>query len=106
MKPMQLTLIAALFSVVSASAALAADADSAAARQQRMDQALEDYRNAQPGPAARTENSIKRGAHRAGMAIKRGAESAGHAMGHGMRKAGEAMGPGGEKPQEASTPKP
>jgi hypothetical protein len=116
----RLVLTAALFGVAAGGAAQAADPDADAARQQRMDEALghyrdqqggsaarpDDYRNPQPGPAARAEASIKRGAHRAGHAIRHGAEKAGHAVGKGVRKTGEAIGRGGEKLEDAARPKP
>jgi len=106
MKQLKLTLLAAILGATCATAALAADPGSEAARRDRMDQAYEDYRNQDPGPAARAESSIKRGAHRAGTAIKHGAEKVGHAVGKGVRKTGEAIGHGGEKLEDASTPKP
>ena len=113
------TLAAALLGVAVSGAALAADPDAEAARQQRMDEALanyrnhptgsatrpDDYRNPNPGPAARAEASIKRGAHRTGQALRHGAEKAGHAVGKGVRKTGEAIGRGGEKLEDAAKPK-
>ncbi|MDP9045749.1 MAG: hypothetical protein M3O01_13190 [Pseudomonadota bacterium] len=95
----------AVFLGVSATAALADDASSDQARRERMDAAYEDYRNPNPGPAARTENAIKRGAHRAGSAIKNGAEKAGHAVAQGVRKTGQAIDRGGEKVDNAVKPK-
>ena len=76
------------------------------ARRERTNQAYEDYRNPQPGPAAGAESSMKRGAHRTGEAIEHGAKKAGHAIGKGVRKTGEAIGRGGEKLEEKSAPKP
>ncbi len=105
MNRLPLTLLAALFGVAS-TAALAADPDADTTRQERMDQAYEDYRNPNPGPAARAENAVKRGAHKTGEAIKQGAQKAGHAVGKGVRKTGEAIGRGGEKLEDASAPKP
>lgn len=105
MNRIPLTLIAALLVGASSTAALAADPGSEAARQQRMEQAYEDYRNPQPGPAARAESSMKRGAHRAGSAIKHGAQKVGHAVGKGVRKTGQAIRSGGEKLEDSSTPK-
>lgn len=73
------------------------------ARQQRMDNALDNYRSGRTGaardttdtrgmgPAARTEESIKRGARKTGHAIKSGAEKAGHAVAQGARKTGDAI---------------
>ncbi len=92
----RLVLIAALFGVAS-TAALAADMGSDSARRDRMDQAYDDYRNPNPGPAARAERSMKRGAHRAGESIEHGAKRAGHAVRRGLRKTGEAIGRGAEK---------
>jgi len=99
----RLVLIAALFGAAS-TAALAADPASESTRRERMDQAYEDYRNPNPGPAARAESSIKRGAHKTGAAIERGAKKVGHAVGKGVRKTGEAIGRGGEKLEEKSAP--
>ena len=104
----QLVLIAALVgaaSSVASTATFAADGASEEGRRDRMDKAYEDYRNPNPGPAARAESSIKRGVHKTGSAIKHGAEEVGHAVGTGVRKTGEAVGRGGEKLQDASTPK-
>ena len=104
MNKLRLTLAAALLGVASVNS-FAADAAGETSRRERMDQAYEDYRNPQPGPAARAENSLKRGAHRAGHAIKHGAEKAGHAIGKGVRKTGEAIGRGGEKLEDSTTRK-
>lgn len=101
----KLVLIATLFGAASVSA-LAADPAAESTRRERMDRAYEDYRNPQPGPAARAESAIKRGAHRTGDAIERGAKRAGHAVGKGVRKTGEAIGRGGEKLEEKSAPRP
>lgn len=92
-------------------------------REQRMDQALQNYRNAngtaanrdaqppayrsadprnpQPGPAARAEQNIKEGAHNAGNAIKRGAHRTGEAIKHGAQRTGEAVGNGMERSGDA-----
>jgi hypothetical protein len=101
----RLVLISALLGAAS-TAVLAADPASETARRERMDSAYEDYRNPQPGPAARAESSIKRGAHRTGEAIESGAKKVGHAVGKGVRKTGEVIGKGGEKLEDASAPKP
>jgi hypothetical protein len=80
-------------------------------RQERMDQALNDYRDAHPssstsmsnpnpGPAERGENAIKRGVHKTGNAIERGAKAVGHAVGTGLSKTGEALHNGGTKLQD------
>lgn len=79
-------------------------------REQRMDEALQNYRHAQPtqvtpadprnpqpGPAARAEDSIKRGAHNAGQSIKHGAQKAGNAISNGVEKSGDAVRRTGEK---------
>lgn len=105
MNRIQLILIAALAGAAS-SAALAADPESDAARRERMDKAYEDYRNPNPGAAARAESSLKRGAHKTGEAIERGAKKVGHAIGKGVHKTGEAIGRGGEKLEKKSEPKP
>lgn len=87
--------------------ALAAEPSSDAARQQRMDAALQNYHDAHPdttarssstaGPAARAEESAKRGARKAGHAVAHGARKAGHAVAQGARKTGDAMRRTGEK---------
>ncbi len=94
MNKTRITVLAALISFASG-IAVAADTGAAEARQQRMDKALEDSRNPHPGRLARTENSVKRGAHKAGAAV-----------GKGVRKTGKAIGRGGKKLDNASTPKP
>jgi hypothetical protein len=87
-------------------AAMAADPSSDAARQQRMDEALQNYHssahNSGEGPAARAEDSIKRGAHKAGAAIERGAKKTGHAIEKGVHKTGEAIHHAGEKIEGAT----
>jgi len=64
---------------------MAAEMATQTTREQRMDDALQGYRSTHPdknaGPVARTEESIKHGARRAGHEIKHGAERAGHAIG-------------------------
>ena len=102
----RLLLITALLGASSSIALAAADPAAESTRSERMDKAYEDYRNPQPGPAARAESSIKRGAHRTGAAIETGAKKVGHAVGKGVRKTGEVIGRGGEKLEDASTPKP
>jgi len=74
------------------------------ARQQRMDDAYQEYRNNaagtradNPGPAERAENSLKRGLHRTGKAIRHGAHKTGEAIGKGVRKTGDALRRAGEK---------
>jgi hypothetical protein len=88
------------------STAVLAQQSAEQARRERMDRAYEDSRNASPGPAARAESSVKRGASKTGSAIKRGAQKTGHAVGKGVRKTGEAIGRGGAKLEDKSTPKP
>jgi hypothetical protein len=69
---------------VSALGVAATDPSSVPDRDQRMDQALRDYRaahpNDRPGRFARAENSVKRGAHRAANAVKKGAHKTGAAL--------------------------
>ena len=101
----KLALVAALVGAFSAPA-FAADTSSEADRRSRMDRAYEDYRNPNPGPAARAESSVKRGASNTGAAIKSGTKKAGQAVGKGVRKTGEAIGRGGKKLEEKSAPKP
>jgi hypothetical protein len=91
----------------------AADPSSETTRQERMDAAYDNYRsnsgstaNPNPGRFERAENSVKRGAHKAGTAIKHGAQKTGHAIGKGVRKTGEAIGNTGEKLEDKSAPKP
>ncbi|KQP18164.1 hypothetical protein [Pseudorhodoferax sp. Leaf267] len=91
--------------------------DNTPPREQRMNEALQTYRdgtarNPQPGPAARAEESMKRGArhagdsvrhgaHRTGEAVKHGAQRTGQAIKHGAQKAGDAVGTGMEKTGDA-----
>jgi hypothetical protein len=78
----------------------AADTTPTTTREDRMNEALDRYhdsRNANPGPAARAEESIKRGAHKTGQAVKRGAKKAGHAVGTGLDKTGQALHRAGDK---------
>ena len=86
-------------------------ADYNGTRDDRMQAALDNYhrthgtadtrytdpRNPAPGPAARAESSLKRGASDAGSAVKRGATKAGHAIGTGLHKTGEAIDHAGQK---------
>ena len=91
-----------------------ADAATTTTRQQRMDEALADYRAGQPsasadkgstdcaqmsdgGTFARAEASIKRGACKTGHAIERGVNKTGHAIGNVGRKTGDALRRTGEK---------
>ncbi len=107
MKTTHLVLVAALASVSGA-----AFADYSGTREQRMQAALDNFhkgsksggdrryndkRNPSPGPVARAESSVKRGASDAGSAVKRGAKKAGHAVGTGLSKTGEAIDHAGDK---------
>src|SRR5487761_2424697 len=92
MKTYKLALLAALLGACGL--ASAADPGSDAAREQRMNETLARYhdrRDPSPGPAARTEESVKGGMSRTGHAIKRGARKVGHAVRHGARETGEAI---------------
>ncbi len=103
MKTLKISLLAAALvasSIGASSLAFAADMGSDSARDQRMSEALDRYhdsRNPSPGPAARAEESMKRGAHRTGEAIKHGAHRTGEAIKHGAHKTGEAAHRMGEK---------
>jgi type IV secretory pathway TrbL component len=96
--------------------------DNTPPREQRMDEALQNYRNSansnssapatandprlknpQPGPAARAEESMKRGAHRAGHAVRHGAHRTGEAIKHGAERTGDAIGRGVDKVKEKTT---
>lgn len=117
MKTNQIKLLgAALGAVVALSATTVFAADDSN-RQDRMDQAYSNYRNhdAGPGPAARTESSMKHraretgsamkhGAHKTGSAIKHGAKATGHAVGTGMSKTGEFIDRGGDKLKSKTSP--
>lgn len=75
-------------------------------REQRMNEALQNYRaadprNPQPGPAARAEQNIKEGARNAGAATRRGAQRTGEAIKHGAQRTGQAIGTGMEKTGDA-----
>lgn len=100
--------------MLAAASTLAVAADTATTtRQQRMDEALADYRAGQPatsadsssdctqmsngGTFARAEASIKRGACKTGHAIERGVNKTGHAIGNAGRKTGDALRRTGEK---------
>ena len=87
-------------------AAMAAEAPTDTTREERMDAALQNYRDTHPdaggGPFARAEESVKHGARRASEAIKHGAHKAGAAIGHGVRKTGDAIGRTGEKMEGGS----
>ncbi|HEY8707207.1 MAG TPA: hypothetical protein VIM34_04340 [Burkholderiaceae bacterium] len=98
MKTYKLALLAALLGACGL--ASAAEPGSDAAREQRMNETLARYhdsRNPSPGPAARTEESVKTGMSRTGHAIKRGARKVGHAVRHGAHETGEAIHHVGQK---------
>jgi hypothetical protein len=106
MKAITFVMTAAL--VAASGLVAAAEMAPDAAREQRMNDALDRYhdsRNAQPGPAARSEESIKRGAHKTGEAIEHGARKVGHAIGTGVHKTGEAIHNAGEKLEDKTAPK-
>ena len=90
---------------VAASIATAQDTTQDPGRQQRMDAAYQDYHNnpsaSGEGPAARTEESIKRGMHKTGQAIKHGAQKTGQAIKHGAEKTEDAVERGAHKTKEA-----
>jgi hypothetical protein len=99
--------------VLAGASTLARAADPAydSSRQERMDSAYTDYQNNPRyhhdasdssmnnggGRFERGENSIKRGAHRAGQGIKNGAEKVGHAVETGAHKTGDALRRTGDK---------
>lgn len=104
-KSIRILLAGALLSTAGVTA-LAATAEEA--RQQRMDEAYQNYKDGvatdgprQPGRFERAENSVKSGMQRAGEAVKRGAEKTGEAIRHGASKTGEAIRHGAEKTGEA-----
>jgi hypothetical protein len=112
MNALKTTLLVAL---VGASSLAFADAPvTDTTRDQRMDQALQDYRNhpastgtsrssradrntSGEGPAARAEDKIKNGAERTGHAIGNGARATGHAIGNAGRATGHAIHRGADK---------
>ncbi|CAN5896103.1 hypothetical protein BH11PSE8_BH11PSE8_12270 [soil metagenome] len=103
MKTLKISLLAAMLGA--SSLALAAEMGSDAAREQRMTEALDRYhdsRDASPGPAARAEESMKRGAHRMHQDMKHGAHRMGEGMKHGAHRTGEAMKHGAHKTGEAA----
>lgn len=103
-----ITLVMAAASVAFSTLALAEQPADDADREQRMNDALQNYRDKQdnrPGPMARAEDSIKSGARKTGHAIERGAKKVGHAIGTGMHKTGEAIHHAGEKVQDKTTDK-
>lgn len=104
MKTTRIKLLGTVLGAVVALSATTAFADEATNRQDRMDQAYTSYRNTDPGPAARAESSMKRGAHKTGHAIKHGAKATGHAVGTGLSKTGEFLDRGGDKLKSKTNP--
>lgn len=103
----KLILAAALLGV--SATAMAVDTD--AAREQRINESLENYRsssaaaqNPSPGRFARAEESTKRGVKKAAASVKHGAQKAGNAVKTGAEKTGAAIRRGGEKMKEKVTP--
>ena len=114
--------------LAAASTFAAADQPGATTRDQRMDDALADYRAGKSSPGtdnasmdcvqasdggtfARAEASMKRGACKTGHAIERGVKKtgnaigkAGHKTGNALRRAGEKM--GGSPDKATSDPAP
>ena len=108
MTRIKLALLAAL--IGASTAVMADDPQSDAARQQRMDEALHNYRDhheheSSSGTFERTENAIKRGARKTGHAIEHGAKKVGHAVSNGVEKAAGAVRRTGEKIGEKVDPK-
>jgi hypothetical protein len=98
-KTAAVTLLGSVLLALSAGAQAAEYGDTT--RDQRMDSALQNYRdphrNDQPGRFARAENSVKRGAHRSGNAVKSGANKVGHAVANAGRKTAGALRNTGDK---------
>ena len=106
MKTLTIIVTAALLSA--AGLVAAADPTYDAAREKRMNEALDTYRDkhdASSGPAERAENSIKSGARKTGHAIERGAKKVGHAVGTGIHKTGDALHNAGAKLQDKTSDK-
>ena len=118
MKSIKLTFLAAVLVGACGASMAAYDGSSETAREQRMQSALDNYhtksgttsptsygdaRNPSPGPAARAEESVKRGARNTGHAIANGARKVGHAVGTGLHKTGEAIDHTGEKIKSKTT---
>ena len=121
MKKTSLWICAAMLSAASTLAA--ADQPGQTSRQERMDEALENYRAAHGngsasdtmntssndssasncndysngGTFARAESAMKRGACKTGRALERGVKKTGHAIGTAGRKTGDAIRRTGEK---------
>lgn len=107
MKNIKSALFAALLGASAVS--MAATVESDATREQRMSDALDSYHSGaaadpSPGPAARAEESVKRGLKKTGRAIEHGAQKTGHAIETGAHKAGEAIHSAGEKIEKKTTP--
>lgn len=107
MNPLKFSLLCAVLGASGLASAAEPLADST--REQRMSDALDRYhdsRNANPGPAARAEESVKRGMHKTGDAIKHGAHKAADGVKRGAHKTGEAMHRAGEKIEGKDKPAP
>jgi hypothetical protein len=100
--------------LTAASTLAAADQPGATTREQRMENALADYRSGQSNPSASTasmdctqtsdggtfargEAAMKRGACKTGHAIERGVKKTGNAIGKAGRKTSDAIRRTGEK---------
>ncbi len=105
MKNFKVALFAAL--IGASTFAMAAESESAAAREHRMNEALERYHaqgeRHESGRAERAEEHVKHGATRTGNAIKRGAHKVGHAINTGVHKTGAAIHRTGEKIEDKTT---
>ncbi len=106
MNQAKLFLVAA---IVGLSSAAMADTDTT--RDQRMNDALENYRNSdaaaknpEPGPFARAEEATKRGVRKAGEAVKTTAQRTGEGIANGAEKTGDALRRTGEKIKEKVAP--
>ena len=92
-KKITLALAAALVALGSATFAADAPPDpSEAARQARMNAALQDERNGKPSADESLGTRMKRDASEAGHAVGNGARRAGHAIGHAASATGHAIG--------------
>lgn len=97
------TFIKSIVIATAMAASSIAFAQDTAPRDQRMNESLQTYRdkNPQPGPAARAEESMKRGARNAGSAVKHGADRTGEAVKHGAQRTGAAIKRGANKAGDA-----
>jgi hypothetical protein len=106
MNVLKTTLLAAL--VGASTMALADVPVTNTTRDQRMDQALQDYRNGSTSSSSstaapkegrwqQTKERFKSDAHNAGQEIKQTSKDAGHAVANGARKTGHAIHKGADK---------